>query len=445
MSHTSEEKTAELRAAAADCKSVTELAARCGVGWHTARRFFVPSKPSEPEAPKPERSEEESDDGNKRTVVLATGEFIKTEADAVRYAEVDTRIWRVKKWGCGAWQVGMKLKTWKEAPSGATRLIQEKPHTTNLWRVWIELERLAPKSLQEATEALIGQMERYSPRYPKLPKPKKLADPHLWEIDLFDVHIGKLAWRAETGQDYDLRIAEGVFRNALHDLIARATGFPAERILIPVGNDFFQVDNLQSATTKGTRVDSDGRYAKIIELGTASLIRGIEALVPIAPVDVLWVPGNHDRLASYHLCRELRAWFRHTGRVNVDVGANPRKYYEYGDNLIGFTHGDREKERSLPAIMLSEAADLLHKGQCREWHLGHQHRTKAWETTSVNEEDGVTVRRLASLSATDAWHHESGYVGNRRAAEVFIWGKTPGLSGHFYVDARESPAKKRGA
>lgn len=380
------------------------------------------------------------DDAGGQTVELTSDRLIHTLDEAIAFAQVDLSVWRVKDWECTAWQVGMKVRE-----RDGQRVVRETPVKKQLWRVRLRLERLLPKSLHDATEALIRRMEQLAPRsltLATLGRPP-VERTHCWEVDLFDVHIGKLAWRAETGQDYDLRIAQDVFRNAMEDLIARASGFPPERILIPVGNDFFQVDNLQSATTKGTRVDSDGRYAKIIELGTASLIEGIVKLLAIAPVEVLWIPGNHDRLSSYHLCREIKAWFRHAD-VTVDVGPSPRKYFEHGMNLVGFTHGDREKERSLAAIMMTEAADRIRKGQHREFHVGHTHRSKVSETMPVNEEDGFTVRRLASLSATDAWHHENGYVGSRRAAEVFVWSKEPGITGHFYVNARTSATSAAG-
>jgi hypothetical protein len=44
----------------------------------------------------------------------------------------------------------------------------------------------------------------------------------------------------------------------------------------------------------------------------------------------------------------------------------------------------------------------------------------------VHEEMGVTIRRCRSLSGTDAWHHNLGYVGNVKAAEGFAFSKTLG-------------------
>lgn len=379
-------------------------------------------------------SDEEA--GDTRTQEFVSDQRIRTLEDAIAFAEVDLSVWRVKRWSCGAWQQGMKLTTRDDKG----RVLTEKPHKQTLWRVKVELERILPKPWHDATEALIERIAQHAPHYPKLGPVPPIETPHCWEIDLVDMHFGKLAWAAETGQNYDLRIAESVYRNAVLDLIRRAQGFPPEEIVMLIGNDFFQVDNKQSATTKGTRVDSDGRYAKIIDCGTAAKIWAVELLAPIAPVKLYWVPGNHDDQTSYHLAREIKAWFRHSDRVTVDCSPNPRKYHSYGDNLIGFTHGDKEKERSLPATMLTEAAHLIRPGQRREWHIGHHHRVRTCETVAVNEEDGVTVRRLASLTATDAWHNEMGYIGNRRAAEVFVWGRDAGLAGHFYVNARENVA-----
>jgi hypothetical protein len=44
----------------------------------------------------------------------------------------------------------------------------------------------------------------------------------------------------------------------------------------------------------------------------------------------------------------------------------------------------------------------------------------------VHEEMGVTIRRCRSLSGTDAWHFNLGYVENVKAAEGFAFHKTAG-------------------
>ncbi len=55
-------------------------------------------------------------------------------------------------------------------------------------------------------------------------------------------------------------------------------------------------------------------------------------------------------------------------------------------------------------------------------HAAHLHSEHA-----INEANGVIVRRIASPTAADTWHYESGYVGAVRKAQTFIYDKERGL------------------
>jgi hypothetical protein len=68
-----------------------------------------------------------------------------------------------------------------------------------------------------------------------------------------------------------------------------------------------------------------------------------------------------------------------------------------------------------------------------EWHLSHIHRkrdvkyTVLDKTKSLNEDLGVTVRYLSSLTGTEEWHHKKGFIGQIKAADAFIWNDKAGL------------------
>ena len=66
----------------------------------------------------------------------------------------------------------------------------------------------------------------------------------------------------------------------------------------------------------------------------------------------------------------------------------------------------------------------------REWHLGDKHHKKDL-LQRTEDVDGVTIRLLRSLSATDTWHFDKGYVGGVRSAEGFLWDKGDGLIAQF--------------
>lgn len=357
---------------------------------------------------------------------------IKTVEQALKRAQVDLAIWEPVECKVGSSQVGMKMRRRHEGGD-----ITYYPIKRTLWRVSVKLRRKIPKNILLAFDALFEKMKGHEPKYNNLPKLPKIQDPHLLEIALFDHHFGKLAWGAETGTDYDMKIAETLYLNAVQDLLVRTQGYPVEKILFPIGQDFFHVDNSRNLTVNDTPQDVDTRYGKMIQLGTEAVIKAVDFLIPRARVEVVWVPGNHDRTTSYHLAREIKAWYRNTDRVTVDVSPRVRKYFMYSKSLIGYTHGDQEPHRDLPTIMASEVPELWAKAVDRVWHIGHFHKQKEVRHTAADSFANCRVEICSSLSGTDAWHAMRGFTGSKRCAEAFLWSKENGYTGKFSVNARE--------
>ncbi len=188
-------------------------------------------------------------------------------------------------------------------------------------------------------------------------------------------------------------------------------------------------------------MDADGRYGKIFATGAMACVKAIDMLRAIAPVKLLWVPGNHDTTASYHLCMFLWAWYRNCDRVHIDMlnGLQGRKYEKYGPVVLGFAHGDKPSPAKLVPIMQHEARKLMADSETLEIHVGHMH--KVGETKHVNTDThtgGVRVRTLPSLSGTDKWHYDNGFVGSMRAAEAYLWSKKVGYVGHFSANVKEA-------
>lgn len=255
----------------------------------------------------------------------------------------------------------------------------------------------------------------------------------LFELPMMDFHLGKLSWLEETGQDYDLKIAEKLWRKTILNLMEKALLFsPIQEILFPVGQDFFHFDTPRVTTTAGTQLDTDTRWQKMFRKGIELLVWAVEELRKIAPVKLMWVPGNHDRMLSYAAIVGLHQRYLETEGVNVDLSATPRKYILFGKNLIGYSHGDKERKR-LDGIMQVEVPELWGKSIFREFHLGHLHTEKTWATT----DNGVIFRRISSITASDAWHGENGFLGSTRQAQAFIWDKACGLQAILNSNIRE--------
>jgi hypothetical protein len=264
------------------------------------------------------------------------------------------------------------------------------------------------------------------------------SENNLLEVSLFDLHIGKLGWAGEVGENYDTKIARARFIDAITVLLKRAKGFTYNKILFPIGNDFFNSDNQFNTTTKGTPQDEDVRWQKTFDLGCKLIVDAINILKATGvDVEVPVIPGNHDQERSYYLGSFINAWFRDDPQVTVNNSALTRKYYEWGEVMLGFTHGNEEKENSLPLLMATEQKKMWGRTTFHEWHLGHFHKKRNVKFTIfdkaqvLNEEHSVTVRYLSSLSGTEEWHYKKGYIGTQKAGEAFLWNDKSGLIGHL--------------
>lgn len=244
----------------------------------------------------------------------------------------------------------------------------------------------------------------------------------LLELPIMDFHLGKLAWGDETGgADYDLKIAESLWKETIADILSKVKPFGRpERILFPIGQDFFHFDTPGVTTTAGTQLDSDSRWQKMFCKGVELLVWAIEQCRALAPVKVMWIPGNHDTATSYYAVVGLYQRYANTDSVDVDLSPTSRKYVQYGQNLIGYAHGVEEGKR-IEGLMQIEAPEMWGATTWREFHLGHLH------SESATTKNGIVFRRVSSVTAADAWHAEKGFLGATRQATAFIWNKDKGL------------------
>ena len=241
----------------------------------------------------------------------------------------------------------------------------------------------------------------------------------MYELPMYDVHLNKLSWEPETGENYDHKIAAERFNFIIDENINRLKGEKFERVIFPIGQDFFNSDTEDGKTTKGTPQDNDCRWAKMFAFGKRLLIDGIEKLKELGPVEVIYSPGNHDELTSFYVTEVIDAYFRNDDYVTVNTSPNPRKYIKFGKTMIGFTHLDKEKKR-IEGDMQVEEPKMWADTIFREWHGGHLH------SEQTREMNGIIIRNLSSITAKDVWHHKHGYSGAIARVQSFIYDKKRG-------------------
>jgi hypothetical protein len=306
-------------------------------------------------------------------------------------------------------------------------------------------------SRQKFRLEMIKELKEFSPKVKKINRVVQKTG-NMLEINMPDLHLGKLSWAEETGfKDYDLKIAVDRYWKAFYYLVGKACAATEfEQVLLVVGNDLFNSDNHYpySATTKGTPQQDDSRWQKIFRIGRQMMIQSILVLKEIAPVLVKVIPGNHDFQKSFYLGDVLEVKFEGDEDVIVDNSPKTRKYVEWGDCLIGFTHGGHGGETEIRMVnnMHHEAArgkDFLYK----EWHCGDIHHYKEMRAKGrtasgklldkyAEDIDGVVIRYLRTLFFNDEWEAKKGYI-SQKGAHCFVWNKREGNVAEYKYNLNE--------
>jgi len=205
-----------------------------------------------------------------------------------------------------------------------------------------------------------------------------------------------------------------------------------------VGNDFFNSDNSFPfhQTTRGTVQTDDHRWQMVYSAGRKLLMKTIDHLSTVAPVDVVVIPGNHDYQKSFFLGDVLEAVYSNNPNVTINNSPSPRKYYYWKHNLVGFSHGnakDISTQKLVNSMPIEEPA-LFAEAYFREWHLGDQHHKKV----IINEEDvsGINVRFMRSISSNDSWHFSKGYK-SVKGAEGYLWADSEGIEQILYHNIKD--------
>jgi hypothetical protein len=364
---------------------------------------------------KPQEVSFDEHNGDERIIKRVVSKNIHTLEELAEACNIDTKVWEIYRWKCGAWQTGMKSKGNSDTPVYSQQFVVQ---------AWLRLKKNVIAAVNEIEE-LRKKTVKYTPTYTEFPIPKIIDDEVACEYAPMDHHYGALIWGKETGgPDWDIKIAKDFYEKALTTLVSRSYAYSPSKAILVLGNDQQNFDNKLGTTTKGTPQDTDTRYQNVFSVSRDASIWAVEILLSThKSVDVIIVPGNHDYLASWHLGDSLHSWFHKCKRVTVDNRPPFRKYYQFGINMLMFTHGNSGKLESYDRIMAAEHPEMWGKTLWREAHTGDKHQRRLIELK------GATVRILPSLRPPDAWTAENQYIGAIRAAEAYVWHRREGLLG----------------
>jgi hypothetical protein len=274
-------------------------------------------------------------------------------------------------------------------------------------------------SLEQMREDFVKEMIEYSPNY-DAPILDKVEEAHLLTIDIADLHIGKLSTISEHGETYNVSVAVDRALTAVMSLVDKASGYNIEQVLFVIGNDVLHTDNINRQTTNGTNQDTDGTWYDNFKMARNLYVSILEYLSRKFKVHVVHNPSNHDFVSGYMLADSVYSWLHKNKNITWDISTRHRKYYKYGVNLIGTSHGDGAALDKLPLLMAEEAKEMWGTTIFRCIFLHHLHHMKKYKFQTGADFPGVTVEYLRSPSGSDSWHHKNGYQHAPKAIEAFI-------------------------
>ena len=341
-------------------------------------------------------------------------EKITTVEDAIAYAEVDMDRFEIEWSRVNSYETPIKTDDGIRQVTNWQVTVKFKPKITSNDDIFLDaLEEIATKSWSVNEKGPLIRSSAYSDNIGEL----------CAVVNMPDVHMGKYCWGEQTGNDYDLDTAAVIALDAVEQLAVYAEKRGVSRIIFPVGSDYMHVDNLDKATSAGTRQDVDDRIGLIFRVGLDVLVRSINILSEIAPVQVLGIPGNHDDLSSQHLTTALYYIFSGNKFVEVDDEIKTRKCRRWHNNLLCFMHGTKSEPRmqNLGQITASEWREDAAATHYWHWFLNHLHKPERHLIPLRESDTHIIINRISSLSGTDAWHYQHGYINVPRFAQTLYY------------------------
>ncbi|HBX1184347.1 TPA: metallophosphoesterase [Salmonella enterica] len=274
---------------------------------------------------------------------------------------------------------------------------------------WVKTDTDAERQV-ELMRAVIDGMKSDITPVSVVPPPKKRLNEKLLNLyTVSDFHLGMLAWADESGDDWDMKIAEDLFSKWFDAAFQKAPD--AGVGVINLLGDFAHFDSLDAVTpSSGHVLDADTRYQKLVRYMIRMVRRVVNmALVKHKSVRLLIVQGNHDESGMIWLAEMFNTLYDNEPRVFVDTSPDVYKMVQHGKTTLFFHHGHKARFDAIEPVMIAKFRKAFGESVYSYAHVGHLHHQK------IVESRNMIVEQHRTLAAKDAYASRGGWMSGRSA------------------------------
>lgn len=274
---------------------------------------------------------------------------------------------------------------------------------------WVKTDTDAERQVELMKAVIEGMKSEITPVVPVKAARVKRDDKLLNLYTVSDFHLGMLAWGDESGDDWDMKIAEDLFSRWFDVAFQKAPD--AGTGVINLLGDLAHFDSLVAVTpASGNVLDADTRYQKLVRYMIRMVRRVVDmALVKHKNVRLLIVQGNHDESGMIWLSEMFSTLYDNEPRVFVDTSPDVYKMVQHGKTTLFFHHGHKARFDAIEAVMIAKFRKAFGESVYSYAHVGHLHHQK------IVESRNMIVEQHRTLAAKDAYASRGGWMSGRSA------------------------------
>ena len=276
---------------------------------------------------------------------------------------------------------------------------------------WVK-SRIEDTKLQEMMRQAIDAMKEDIPRLTALPAPPLSNDNLLNCYVITDYHLGMLSWDEETGENWDVAIAEQLVIKWFEQAIAQSPN--ADTAVFAQLSDFLHFDGMDAVTPASKHLlDVDTRFAKLVR----SAIRVLRTIIDMLlakhqKLHIIMADANHDPVSQIWLREWFSVLYENEPRVTVDKSPNPYNAYEFGNVALFFHHGHKRKVANVSEVFAGQFREMFGRTKHAYAHMGHMHHL------DIKENNLMIVEQHRTLAPGDAYSARGGWLSGRDAKVI---------------------------